>query len=120
MDPKYTWEIIGIYRAPNEYMMAIERLVTRTLSTRNLTKRSIIGGDLNLPQAEWKGDAGKASGFQACVNNLVWENGYTQVVSVPTKGDTLLDLYLLRSESSVISFNILPGISDHNGILLEE
>ena len=26
MDPKYTWEITGIYRAPNEDMLAIERL----------------------------------------------------------------------------------------------
>ena len=42
MDPKYTWEIIGIYRAPNEGMLAIERLTARSLSTRNLTKRSII------------------------------------------------------------------------------
>ena len=42
MDPKYTWEIIGIYRAPNEDMWAIERLAARTLPTRNLTKRSII------------------------------------------------------------------------------
>ena len=30
MDPKYTWEIIGIYRAPNEDMLAIERLAART------------------------------------------------------------------------------------------
>ena len=26
MDPKYTWEIIGIYRAANEDVLAIERL----------------------------------------------------------------------------------------------
>jgi len=69
MDPKYTWEIIGIYRVPNEDMLAIEKLAARTLSTRNLTRRSIIGGDLNLPQADWKGNAEKANGFQACVNN---------------------------------------------------
>ena len=43
MDPKYTWEIIDIYRAPNEGMLAIERLTARSLPTRNLTKRSIIG-----------------------------------------------------------------------------
>jgi len=43
MDPKYTWEIIGIYRAPNEDMLAIERLRARSLPTRNSTKRSIIG-----------------------------------------------------------------------------
>jgi len=118
-DPKYMWEIIGIYRAPNEGMLAIERLTARSLSTRNLTKRSIIGGDLNLPQADWKGNAEKANGFQACVNNLVWENGYTQVVSDTTRGDALLEIYLLRPECSLVSCNILHGISDHNGVLLE-
>ena len=61
----------------------------------------------------------KPSGFQAIVNNLVWDSGYTQVVSGPTRGDALLDIYLLRPESSLISCNILPGISDHNGVLLE-
>jgi len=35
MDPKYTWEIIGIYRAPNEDLFAIERFAARTLPTRN-------------------------------------------------------------------------------------
>ena len=62
-DPKYTWEMMGIYRAPNEDILAIERLAARTLSTRYLTKRSIIGSDLNLSQADWNGDAEKASGF---------------------------------------------------------
>jgi hypothetical protein len=52
MKPKCTWEIIGIYRAPNEDMLAIERLVAWTLPTQNLTKRIIMGGELNLPQAE--------------------------------------------------------------------
>jgi len=74
---------------------------------------------LNLPQADWKGDAGKANGFQACVNNLVWDNGHTQAVSGPTRGDVLLDIYLLRPEFSLISCNNLPGIGDHNGVLLE-
>jgi hypothetical protein len=119
MDPKYTWEIAGTYRAPTEDMLAVERLAARTLATRNLTKRSIIGGNLNLPQASWNGDAEKVSGFQAFVNGLVWDNGYTQVVSGPTRGDAMLDIYLLRPESSLISCNIVPGISDHNGFLLE-
>jgi hypothetical protein len=97
-------------------MLAVERLAARTLVTRNLTKRSIIGGDLNLPQAGRNGDAEKASGFQAFVNSLVWNNGYTQVVSGPTRGDTMLDIYLLKPESSLVSCNIVPGISDHNGV----
>jgi hypothetical protein len=61
-------------------MLTIERLTARNLHTRNVTKRSIIGGDLNLPQAYWKGGAEKASGFQSIQNNLFWDNGYTQLV----------------------------------------
>ena len=30
-----------------------------------------------------------------------------------------MDIYLLTPESSLISCNILSGISDHNGVLLE-
>ena len=70
---------------------------------------------MNLSQADWEGDAEKASGFQACVNNSVLDNGYTQVVNDPTRGDSLLDISLLRPECLLISCNILPGISYNNG-----
>ena len=69
---------------------------------------------MNLPQADWKGDAGKGSGFQAFVNSLVWDNGCTQVLSGPTRGDALLiftfsdlkvrlSLVILRPESATIT-----------------
>ena len=74
---------------------------------------------MNFRQADWKGDAEYASGFWVFVSNLVWDNGYTQVVSGLTRGDMFLDICLLRPESSIISCNILPGISEDNGVLLE-
>jgi hypothetical protein len=55
---------------------------------------------INLPYAEWNGNAECTSGSQAFVNRLVWENGYTQVVDSPTRGDALLDVYLVRPEGS--------------------
>jgi hypothetical protein len=61
-------------------------------------------------------EAEKANGFQAMVNNVVWDNGYTRKVSGPRGGDSLLYIYLLRLESSLMSCNILPGISEHNGV----
>jgi hypothetical protein len=76
-DPKYTWEIVGIYRAPNEDIRVIEKLAARTGFS---IKHSIIGGDLNLPQVDWKGVTEGTSVTQACINRLVWDNGYTQVV----------------------------------------
>jgi len=77
MDPKYTWEIIGIYRAPSEDMLVMEILTACSLPMRNLTKGKVLGGDLNLFQPDWKGDTEIPIGFQACVNNLVWHDGYT-------------------------------------------
>jgi hypothetical protein len=41
--PKFTWQVGGIYRTPNENMRHIERLLARTGIAGNSTKRSIIG-----------------------------------------------------------------------------
>jgi len=43
MNPKIAWEVVGVYRAPNEDMRVIEILAARTGFTGNSTKRSIIG-----------------------------------------------------------------------------
>jgi hypothetical protein len=118
-DHKFTWEIVGIYRAPNEDMRVIERLTARKDYLGNYAKRSIIGGDLNLPSADWNGNAECSSGSQAFVNRLVWENGHTPVVDSPSRGDALLDVYLARPESSFTPCSIVQGISDHCGALLE-
>jgi hypothetical protein len=82
-------------------------------------KQSIIGGDLNLPQVDWKGVAEGNSVTQTFINRMVWDNGYTQVVSKPTRGDSLLDVYLIRPESALISCCTVQGISDHCGVLLD-
>ena len=48
-NPKFAWEVVGVYRAPNKDMRIIERLAARTGFTGNSTKLSIIWGDLKLP-----------------------------------------------------------------------
>ena len=58
-DQRFTLEIVGTYIAPNEDMRVIERLVARTAYTGNSTKPSITGCDLNLPYADWNGNAGE-------------------------------------------------------------
>jgi hypothetical protein len=45
--PKITWEIVGIYRAPNEDKRLLEKLADRTGYVG-----SIIAEDLNLPYAD--------------------------------------------------------------------
>jgi hypothetical protein len=43
----------------------------------------------------------------------------SQVGDSPTRGDALLDVYLLRPESSFTSISTVQGISDHSGVILE-
>ena len=50
---------------------------------------------------------------------MVWENGWTEVVDSPTRGDALLDVYLVRPESSFTSSSVIQGISNHYGVILE-
>jgi len=116
---KFAWEVVGVYRAPNEDMRVIERSAARTELTGNSTKRSINGGDLNLPYADRNGNAGGNIGTQALIESLVWENGYSQLIDSPTRGDALLDVYLVRAESSVTSSGIVQGVSDQLAVILE-
>ena len=118
-DSKCTWEIIGIYRAPSEDIRVIEKLAAGTSFLGNSTKWSITGGNLNLPQVDRKGVVQGASLTRAFINRFVWDNGYTQVVGKPTRGDSLLDIYLIRPESALISCGTVQGISDHCGVLLD-
>jgi len=46
-------------------------------------------------------------------------NGYSQVIDSPTRGDALLDVYLVRPESSVTSIRIGQGVSDYIAVILE-
>jgi hypothetical protein len=48
-NPKFTWEVVGVYRAPNDDMRVVEKLAPRTGCTVNCTKLSIIEGDFNIP-----------------------------------------------------------------------
>jgi hypothetical protein len=118
-DPRCTSEIVDICRAPNEDTRVIEKLAARTGFMGNSTKRSIIGGDLNLTQVDWKGIAEGGSVTQAFIKRLVWDNGFTQVVGKPTRGESLLDVYLVRLKISLIPCGTVQGISDHCGVLLD-
>ena len=44
---------------------------------------------------------------------------YSQVVESRTRGDALLDVYLVRPENSFTTSSVVQGITDHSGIILE-
>jgi hypothetical protein len=102
-----------------ENMRLFGKLADRTGYIGRTTKISIIGGDLNLPYADWNGHVEKCRGAQVFLNRLVWENGYTQIVNSPTRGDALLVVYLFRPEGAFTSCSNVQEVSDYCGVLLE-
>ena len=50
---------------------------------------------------------------------MVWENGYSQATEGPTRGDALLDNFLVRTESSVTSSGMVQGVSYHQVVIFK-
>ena len=115
---KFTWEMTEMYKNSKRGHARCRKISSPNWLYRKSTK-NIIGGDLNLPYAHWNGNSGGNNGTQALINSLVWENGYSQVTDSPTRVDALLDVYLVRPESSVTSSSVEQGISDHSEVILE-
>jgi hypothetical protein len=65
-DPRCAWEIVGICRAPNEDMRVLERLATQADNIGHFTNRSIIAGDINMPNADWNGNEKYTTGAGIC------------------------------------------------------
>ena len=63
-NPKNTWEFDSINRTPNVDTRLLEKLADQTGYMGRTTKRSIIGGDLTLPYADWNVHAEKSRGTQ--------------------------------------------------------
>jgi hypothetical protein len=53
------------------------------------------------------------------INNLIWENDFRQVIGSLTRGDALLDVFLVRPESTVSHSEVIQGVSDHQTVILE-
>lgn len=85
-----------------------------------------IAGDMNLPECDWKSNCLKPSCHHLVIKNTVNavvlndHSLYFQMVSEPTWGENTLDLFITNNESHILKLKIIPGISDHDGIVYIE
>ena len=113
-----TFRVAGYYRAPNQ-TAEVDKLmideINRGFST-NLGCRLLILGDFNLPDIDWEvldGLSAKSEMFiDCCLDNFL-----TQYVSVPTCGNSILDLVLAHEIiPEAVEIGESLGNSDHNSI----
>ena len=82
-----------------------------------------IGGDSNLPDINWKTDNIEGHQYPISISqdfiDLFRDMGSQQVIDLPTRLSNTLDIFATNRPSLVSKCLALPGLSDHDIILID-
>ena len=84
-------------------------------------KPKIIGGDFNLPDISWTENSTENPPSTLSKNLLstIANESLSQLQLEPTRGENILDLYLTNRPGLVKNIQTIPGICDHNMIIVD-
>ena len=72
---------------------------------------------MNLPNIEWSSNSITDNRYPIIlcdqILDLVSDYGYLQIVQSPTRNSNILDIFLTNQPSFIESYEVIPGISDH-------
>ena len=97
--------------------------VLHSLVVDNPSASIWIAGDVNLPDIDWRTNT--VCGNQHChaLNDMLVDflncNGFVQSVDSPARNQSILDIFCTNRPSLVSCCQILPGISDHEAVLVK-
>ena len=119
--------ICAYYRPPHDTVSALDslELALDELSAKcenNPRTCVIVAGDFNAPGIDWetctiKPD-GRNKGMCEKLLGTLDQFHLTQLVTAPTRNDATLDLFCTNKPGLVKSCSLVPGISDHDGIII--
>ena len=82
-----------------------------------------LAGDFNLPGIDWHTDSIKfkcqSRALHGQLLDIANSNSLNQVVTKSTRGENTLDLFFTNNDSLVNRVETLPGMSDHDIVLVE-
>ena len=91
------------------------------ISEQNKEKPMFLAGDFNLPHINWENNTLKNGGQSAHSQELLEiaeEFGMDQMQTKPTRDENNLDLFFTNYPSLIKSCNVIPGISDHDMVVI--
>ena len=122
------------YRAPDLSLDQCEDLVNEISEIKNKYNKSHfwLAGDFNLPSIDWETNSIKKTKqkkkkqknyqYSLSVNNLFLEMsqnlGLKQIVSEPTRGNNILDLFFTNNTELIDKTEIVSGVSDHEAVII--
>ena len=114
----------GYYRPHVDDAHSAEELMKSLSLLSNKTASHIwLAGDFNYPGIDWDHTTLKENcphptlhrNFVMCLEDLALH----QVVKEPTRDENILDLFITSNETLVNRARVIPGISDHDAVLIE-
>ena len=113
--------IVGsIYRPPNSNIEYMTDLCNQLINLKEKNKNAVIWitGDFNLPDINWETHAIEKHQNTKEINELFIETienlNLEQIIKKPTRQNNILDLFLSNRPGLVVDYEIIPGISDHD------
>ena len=78
----------------------------------------LVGGDFNLPDINWESESIDRSQYLNSINTSFMDTfkdlGLSQIIKTPTRGDSILDLFLTSNENLICDYSVGSGIGDHD------
>jgi len=117
--------VCAFYRPPNRSLESITSLCNFFKSIVDQYPSSPIWftGDLNLPNIDWETNHVNGSNYPNSLCELIidfiLEYGFTQTVNSATREENILDVFFTNRPSLVHTCHTIPGISDHEAVLIE-
>ena len=117
------------YRTNSEHtinqMEELEKTLNHVQETHNPNGKYTImlGGDFNVPYIDWETLAILPScnswGMYEKLLDVIDENELQQFQLEPTRNDATLDLFFTNKPSLIKNITVIPGISDHDTVVVD-
>ena len=82
-----------------------------------------LAGDFNLPDIDWENFSTTGHQYSRSINqlflDLTCDLGLSQTVDRPTRGNNILDIFLTSHLDLHQNSQVIPGVSDHEAVLIE-
>ena len=93
------------------------------LQTSNPRATLWFSGDVNLPDIDWETHTIKGHNYPNSINqrflNTIYDTDSDQIVRFPTRGESILDVFLTNRPYLIEKCKTVPGVSDHDIVFVK-
>ena len=119
-----TLYVAGYYRRDKSDAEATAELDASLSKIANRTRAHIwIAGDFNYPGFNWEDRTLLPNCPYASLHErfleILDDHKLTQVVTDATRDDATLDLIITNNETLIVKVQVIPGISDHDAVIMD-